>query len=53
MSHLRFVLTTGASEAEVTFDRLAFEGTKQIRPDSVGHSGTVAADFAFGGQDRR
>jgi len=53
LSHLRFVLVTGVSEAEVKFDRLALEGTKQIRPDSVRHSGSVAADFAIGRQGRR
>jgi len=53
LSRLRFVLATGVSEAEVNFDRLALEGTKQIRPDSVGPSGSVTADFAFGRQGRR
>jgi hypothetical protein len=42
VSRLRFVLATGVSEAEVTLDRLALEGTKQIRPDAVGPSGSVA-----------
>ena len=53
LSRLRFVLTTGVSIAEVTFDRVALEGTKQIRPDSVGPSGSVAADLAFGRQGCR
>ena len=53
LSRLRFVLATGVSETEVNFDRLALEGTEQIRPDSVGPSGSVTADFAFGRQGRR
>ena len=28
--HLRFVLTTGIFESEVTLDGLALEGTKQV-----------------------
>ena len=35
------------------FDHLALEGTKQIRPDSVGPFGSIAEDFAFGRQGRR
>ena len=30
MAHLRFVLATGVSEAEITLESLALEGTKQI-----------------------
>ena len=33
--------------------RLAPEGTKQIRPDAVVPSRSVAAHFAYGGQGRR
>ena len=53
LSRLRFVLASGVSKVEVTFDRLALEGTKQIRPHSIGTSGSVTADFAFGKQGRR
>ena len=51
-SHLRFVLSTGL-EVEVTLDRSAHEGTKQIRPDANDPVGSVAARLAFGGQGRR
>ena len=53
VSHLRFVLATVVSEAKVTFERLALEGTNQIRPNAVGPVGSLAAHFAFGGQGRR
>ena len=36
-SRLRFVLTTGISEAELMPGHVAFEGTKQIQPDGVLH----------------
>ena len=52
-SHLRFVLSTGVSKAEVTLDRSALEGTKQIRSDAIKSVGSVAARLAFGGQGRR
>ena len=41
------------SEAEATRDRLALEGTKQIRPGAVRPFRTLAAHFASGGQGRR
>ena len=44
---------TVVSDAEVTFDHSALEGTKQIRPDSARRSRSVGADFAFGGQGCR
>ena len=44
------MFTTGVSEAGVTLDRLALEGTKQIRPDVVGLLQSVEAHFASGGQ---
>ena len=52
-SHSRSVVSTGMSEAEVTFDRPAHEGTKQIRPDAIEPIGSFAAHLAFGGQGRR
>ena len=41
------------SEAKVTLDRLALEGTKQIRPNGIGPSRSLAAHFALGEQGRR
>jgi hypothetical protein len=38
-SHLRFVLSTGESKAEVILDRSALERTKQIRSDAIGPVG--------------
>jgi len=52
-SHLRFVLSTGISEAEVTLSRSALEGTKQVRPDAIDPVGSVAAHLAFGEQSCR
>ena len=52
-SHSRFVLTTGGSEAEVTLDRSALEGTKQARSDSIEPVGSVTARLAFGGESCR
>ena len=51
-SHSRFVLSS-ASEAEVTLDRSAHEGTKQIRSDAIEPVGSVAMHLSFGGQGRR
>src|SRR5258706_3405055 len=51
-SHLRSVVSTGVSESEVTLDRPAHEGTKQIRPDAIEPIGSFAARLAFGGQGR-
>ena len=53
VSHLRFVLATGASKVNVTRGHLALEGTKKIRPSSIGHFRSIAAYFAFGGQGGR
>ena len=47
------MLAGGASDVEVTLDNLAFEGTKQTRPDSVSPIGSVAAHLLFCGQGRR
>ena len=52
-SHSRFVLSPGGSEAEVTLDRSAHEGTNQIRPDAIEPFGSVAAHPASCGQGRR
>jgi len=52
-SHSRFVLPTGGSEAEVTLDRSALEGTKQVRSDAIEPVGSVTARLAFGGEGRR
>lgn len=52
MSHLRFVLATGKSEAEITLASLALEGAKQIRPGPFGPVGSVAAHFAIGKHSR-
>ena len=41
------------SEAEVTFDGLALERAKQIRPNAFGPFRSVAAYFTFCRQDRR
>lgn len=43
----RFVLAPSASEAEVTFDRLAFAGTKnnKLRPDAIGPVRSVVVHF--------
>ena len=51
--HSRSVLSTGGSEAEITLDRSAHEGIKQIRPDAIEPIGSVAAHLSFGGQGRR
>jgi len=51
-SHLRFVLSAGVSEAKVTLDRSALEGTKQLRPGAIKPVGSVAEHLAFGGQGR-
>ena len=48
-SHLWFVLSTGGSKVDVTLDRSAHEGTKQIRPDAIEPVGSVAARLTFGG----
>ena len=48
LSHLRFVLTVGISEGEVTLEGLAVEGTKQARPDALRSLRSGAADLAFG-----
>jgi len=48
MSHSRFVLSTGGSEEELTLDRSALEGTKQVRPDAIKPVGPVTARLAFG-----
>jgi hypothetical protein len=39
------VIDTGASEAEVTLDRLDLEGTKQIRPNAARPCRPAAAHF--------
>ena len=52
-SHSRFVLSTSVSEAEITLDPSALEGTEQIRSDAIELVGSVAAHLAFGGQGRR
>ena len=52
-SYSRFVLSTGGSEAAVTLDRSALEGTKQVRSDAIGPIGSVTAHLAFGGEGRR
>ena len=46
-SRLRFVLTAGIGEGEVTLDGIAVEGTKQVRPDALGSLRPGAADSAF------
>lgn len=38
------------SDAGTELDRLAFEGEKQIRPNTIGAFGSVAAHFATGGK---
>ena len=50
---MRSVVSTGNSEAEVTLDRSAHEGTKQIRPDAIEPIESFASHLAFGGQRRR
>ena len=50
---MRFVLTTEILEAEVTLSGLDLEGTKQVRPDSLGYFQSVAMDYAFGKAGRR
>jgi len=52
-SPLRFVLSTGGSKAEITPDRSALEGTKQVRSDAIGPVGSVTAPLALGGEGRR
>jgi len=52
-SHSRFVLSLGGSEAEVTLDRSALEGTKQVRSDAIEPVGSATARLAFGGEGRR
>jgi hypothetical protein len=47
---LGFVLAIGVSEVEVMPGHLAFEGTKQIRPDASLHPRSVAAHSVFRGQ---
>ena len=37
----------------ITFGPVAFEGTKEIRPEAVVPSGSVAKHFAIGGQGGR
>jgi hypothetical protein len=51
-SHSRFVLSTGGSKAEVTLDRSAFEGTKQIRSDAIDPVRLAEERLAFGGEGR-
>jgi len=46
------VLVAGASAAEVTLDHLVLEGTKQVRPDTIGFTGPVETHFAFRGHSR-
>ena len=52
-SRLRFVLTTGISEAELTPACLAHTGAKQIRPDPGGDFGPAPTDIVIRGQGRR
>ena len=52
-SHSRFVLVTGVSEAAVTHDRVALEGTKEIRRITGWVFRSFAAHFAFRGQSCR
>ena len=49
---LRFVLAPGVSAAEVTLDHLALEGTKQLRPDTIGLPRPVETHFVFRGHSR-
>jgi len=51
-SHSRFVLSTGVSEAVVTLDRSAPEGTKQIRSDAIEPAASVEAPLDFDGEGR-
>ena len=53
MSRLRFVFATHEAEAVVILQRLAPEGTKQIRQDAVRLPRSVAAHFAFREHSRR
>ena len=52
-SHSRFVLSAGGSEEELTLDRSALEGTKQVRSGAIEPVGSVTARLAFGGDGRR
>jgi len=52
-SRLGFVVVTGTAEAEVMLGHLAFEGTKQIRPNAVMPFRSVAAHFVLCGQGYR
>ena len=52
-SRLRFVPTAGVSDAKVTLDGLAVEGTKQVRPDAIRSLRSSTKDFAFGEEGRR
>ena len=47
------MLSVCVSEAELTLAYLALEGAKQIRPDTIGPLGSVAAHFALGEEGRR
>ena len=44
-SHLRFVLATSTSKAEITFDRSALEGAKQL--PNFGPSRSITVHFVF------
>ena len=50
-SHLRFVLATSTSKAEITFNRSALEGAKQVQ--IFGPSRSITAHFVFRKQGRK
>ena len=47
------MLTTSVPDTKVMLDLLAFEGTKQTRPNSAHPVGSVTAHLDFCGQGRR
>ena len=49
---LRFVLATGVSVGEVTFEFLALKRANQVRPDTTGSSGSAEAHVALRGYCR-
>ncbi len=46
------MLATSTADAGVTLERLALEGTKQMRPGAAEHFRSVAAHFVFGANGR-
>jgi hypothetical protein len=52
-SHSRFVRSPGVPKPEVTLDRSALEGTKQMPSNAIGAVGSIAARLAVIGQGRR